>query len=244
MKIKKFIAIFTLIFTVYSSSVIAQIITIEPDSPSVDNCIPFGRSTDGPYVGFIYQNIPAFDLGIGDTLAFDLAGDAPNDHPIEYDIELAPTAVNGGSEASGVFTKIISNTQQAAVPYGDGIQGNYELEFAVEAPFNFPGGGLIIRFSNPGVNFTGDSSCEQVLVHGGPGDTSGYFVQRFYTDADGLFPYDSESFDSVGAFRVDANGEPPAPVPVVPVPTMSQWALIMLTMLLGLAVFTNRKRIF
>lgn len=34
------------------------------------------------------------------------------------------------------------------------------------------------------------------------------------------------------------------PSPAVPVPTMSEWALILLTMLLGLMVFTNRKRLF
>lgn len=34
------------------------------------------------------------------------------------------------------------------------------------------------------------------------------------------------------------------PAPIVPIPTMSEWALILLTMLLGLMVFTNRKRLF
>jgi hypothetical protein len=36
----------------------------------------------------------------------------------------------------------------------------------------------------------------------------------------------------------------PPPVPMVPVPTLSQWALILLTMLLGLMVFANRRRLF
>jgi hypothetical protein len=34
------------------------------------------------------------------------------------------------------------------------------------------------------------------------------------------------------------------PAPAVPIPTLSQWALIMLSMLLGLMVFSNRKRLF
>ena len=34
------------------------------------------------------------------------------------------------------------------------------------------------------------------------------------------------------------------PTPAIPVPTMSQWALIMLSMLLGLMVFANRKSLF
>lgn len=34
------------------------------------------------------------------------------------------------------------------------------------------------------------------------------------------------------------------PAPVTPIPTLSQWALIMLSMLLGLMAFSNRKRLF
>ena len=34
------------------------------------------------------------------------------------------------------------------------------------------------------------------------------------------------------------------PTPAMPVPTLSQWALIMLSMLLGLMVFANRRRLF
>lgn len=36
----------------------------------------------------------------------------------------------------------------------------------------------------------------------------------------------------------------PPPVPMVPIPAMSKWALILLTMLLGLMVFANRRRLF
>ena len=36
----------------------------------------------------------------------------------------------------------------------------------------------------------------------------------------------------------------PPPAPMVPVPAMSEWALILLTMLLGLMVFANRRRLF
>jgi hypothetical protein len=36
----------------------------------------------------------------------------------------------------------------------------------------------------------------------------------------------------------------PPPVPMVPIPTLSQWALILLTMLIGLMAFANRRRLF
>jgi len=45
-----------------------------------------------------------------------------------------------------------------------------------------------------------------------------------------------------GLMRVGEMGV--APAPIMPVPTMSEWALIVLSMLLGLMVFTNRKRLF
>jgi len=237
-KMKKHIAMLVVLFMVYSSPGVAQVLTIEPVTTNVGNCVPFGRSTNGPYTGFIYQNIPAFSLLPGDSLAFDLAGTVPNDNPIEYDIELAPTTVNGGSEASGTFTKVVSNTQQAAVPNGDTILGNYELAFIVEAPFSFSGGGLIIRFTNPGVNFTGDASCDQVLHWGDPGDASGFFVQRFWGDTDGLFPYQGGDASTVGAFRVGVLAEP------IPVPTLSEWALLTLSLLLfAWGVVASRKRL-
>jgi hypothetical protein len=37
---------------------------------------------------------------------------------------------------------------------------------------------------------------------------------------------------------------PPPPVPMIPVPAMSIWALMLLTMLLGLMVFAKRRRLF
>ena len=54
-----------------------------------------------------------------------------------------------------------------------------------------------------------------------------------------------EDVTDVGVACVD-DVVPPIdpPAPAVPVPTLSQWALIMLSMLLGLMVFSNRRRLF
>ena len=54
-----------------------------------------------------------------------------------------------------------------------------------------------------------------------------------------------EDVADVGVACVD-DVVPPVkpPIPATPVPTLSQWALIMLSMLLGLMVFSNRKRLF
>lgn len=54
------------------------------------------------------------------------------------------------------------------------------------------------------------------------------------------------SIDNV-TITADIEAPVPPPRPILPtsaIPTTSQWALIMLTMLLGLVVFTNRKRLF
>ncbi len=183
--------------------------TVYPDSPVVGNCFPFGMGPLGnpgttgpwgPYGGFVYQNLPPFDLQAGDTLAFDLG--QVNDVDIGLDIDMAPTTVNGGSVPATAFVRIASNTQTPNNPRGDTVMGNFELGFTVENAFNFAGGGLIIRFSNPSATYNADSSCDQVLVYGDPGDTSGFFVERFFTDADGTSPWDTEFLDTIGVFRV------------------------------------------
>lgn len=46
-------------------------------------------------------------------------------------------------------------------------------------------------------------------------------------------------------YAIELVSDVPLPLtPVEPVPTLSQWALIMLTMFLGLMVFVNRRRLF
>lgn len=59
----------------------------------------------------------------------------------------------------------------------------------------------------------------------------------------GLLNVDA-SYLSIDGISLMAAGPPVPPVEAVPVPTLSQWALIMLSMLLGLMVFANRKRLF
>lgn len=54
---------------------------------------------------------------------------------------------------------------------------------------------------------------------------------------------DDRTFFGADDFEAYSTGVVPAS-PSVPVPTTSQWALIMLTMLLGLMVFVNRRRLF
>jgi hypothetical protein len=151
-------------------------------------------------MGFIYQNVPAFELKEGDILAFDLG--AVNSADVQLDIELASTTVNGGDAPVLPFVQVVSNTQTPFNPNGDAVQGDFEMMFIAEAPFSFPGGGLIIRFSNPSAAYQLNTNCDQVLVHGNSADTSGFFVKRFWSDPDGQPPYDFEDLEDIGAFAV------------------------------------------
>jgi hypothetical protein len=189
-------------------------------------------------MGFIYRNIPAFSLALGDVLAFDL-GDV-NSQAVQLDIELAAAASNGSDVPNLPFVKVVSNTQTPLNPNGDTIVGDFEMQFTVEAPFVFPGGGLIIRFSNPSAAYQTNTICDQVLVFGFSSDTSGFFVKRFFGDPDGIPPYLFEDEGSIGAFRVIATGS------FANVPTLSEWGMIAAAVGLGLVgvFFAVRRRAF
>src|SRR5262249_29472848 len=160
-----------------ATHVCAATITLQGNSTTgPTNCIPFGGAGPYlPYMGFIYKNVPAFTLAVGEKVAFDLG--SPNDQPIMMDIALA-TAVSNGSDTPNAagFTTIVTGGIPSD-PDGDAIIGNYELAFTATAPFSFSGGGLIVRF-HPTGTFATDGDCGQVLMHSDASDSSGLFVER------------------------------------------------------------------
>jgi len=186
------------------------------DAPDEGNEFPFGRGDSWPQMGFVYKNIPPFNLKTGDTVAFDLG--AQNNVDIQLRIDMAATTVNGG-DIPGAYTTVVNNTQVPLNPRGNTVTGDYELQFTAQAPFSFPGGGLIIRFSNPGGAYATDIQQDPTLLNlANNTDSSGFFVKRFYHDADGLPPYDSSDTSAIGGFRLtllDATTTPTPPPPVV-----------------------------
>ena len=175
----------------------AFVLTVQPEQPQLQNsCLAFGAGGFDPvlpFMGLMYRNLPDFDLAPGDTLAFDLSD--VNEADIEIDIEIAEW--DPVSLESGPFTKIVSNTQTPANPRGDVIFGNYELEFEIEAPFNFSALGMVLRFSNPSPDYAKDDTCTQVGVTASPlQDTSDQFAGAFFGDSDGLAPWSNIDFDS------------------------------------------------
>jgi hypothetical protein len=193
----------------------SQTVTVAPTNPGpLDNCFPFGVGASNewpPFFGFVYKDIPAFQLKTGDSLAFDTG--AVNDTDVRVDIELAATTANGGDAPGLPFTKVVTNSQTPANPRGDTTVGNFELGFTAQAPFSFPGGGLIIRLSNPaGTAFMADMTCDADLVAATSADPSGKFVKRFFADTDGVPPYPNQSTDSIGGFQLTLADVPPTPL--------------------------------
>jgi hypothetical protein len=204
----------------------AATVTVSPDNPNVaSNCFPFGVGSPGPsqhwtpFAAFIYQNVPGFELKTGDTLAFDLG--AVNDADIELDIALARTVTNGTIVEGEPFKTVVTNDQTPLNPRGDTTVGNFELRFTAEAPFSFPGGGLIIRFSDPSTSYEADTNCDGVLNAATSSDTSGFFVRRSFQDPDGVFPWAAPGTPTdptccIGGFRVvttTPSVPPPNPLP-------------------------------
>jgi hypothetical protein len=196
----------------------ASTVNVNPVAPSGNNSFPFGRGDLWtPQMGFVYKNIPAFDLKPGDTIAFDLG--AQNEVDIQLQIDMAATTVNGG-DLPGTYTTIVPNTQVPLNPRGNAVMGDYELQFTAQAPFNFAGGGMIIRFSNPGGAFASDtvSSTPTMLNVTDSSDTSGFFVKRFFGDADGLPPYSLSDPGSIPGFHLNI-ADVPAPPAAAPTAT-------------------------
>jgi hypothetical protein len=180
-------------------------ITIGAAAPGAGNCWPFaGFLADvgwGPNFAFVYKNIPAFALRPDDVVAFDL--DAPNDTDIRMDVAMAPTTANGNDVNSGPFTTVATNAEPPANPRGDSTLSNYELRWTASSAFDFPGGGLLIRFSNATSAFASDTTCDATL--GGANsaaDASGFFVGRRHSDLDGVSPWDSGDDGAIGQFRL------------------------------------------
>jgi len=219
---KSFYLIVALIMGAYQSAAqAAATLTIAPtDTAAVVSCLAFGAgpgagsegADDGavgfdptsPYMGFIYKNIPAFELRSGDILAFDLG--LENDFDIELDIAMAPTTVNGGSDQAADFVRVVTNTQRPENPRGNTVEGDFELRFTVEESFSFSGGGLIIRFSNGSEAYRQDLTCGQVGIVATASDSSGYFVRAFWNDPDGLSPFPVEPVNPVKQREEIING--------------------------------------
>ncbi len=176
-----------------------------PSSYPAGNCIPFGDGfIFGDFMGFVYKDMPAFDLAPGDTIAFDLY--AKNDVDIEMNVAIAHTTVNGGTaEDFTGFLPIASGTP--TTPRGNLVSYDYELAWVAEFPVSFPGGGLIVRFEPTG-GYALDMNCTPVITATNSADPSGNFVWRFYSDPDGKSPWAGGDSFVIGIMRITSSSSP------------------------------------
>ena len=160
------------------------ILTIQTTNPYVSNCYPFGSNQQG-FSGFIYRNIPAFTLNVGDKIRFDMGGinNVDTRRNIYFSAaNINPSVWNGASQGVNAvgWTKVVADDQIPLNPRGNTIIGDFELTYVATSSFTFGGGGFIIGFggSSPGPYV--DNGCEQVGVCTTSSDPSGYFYKRFY----------------------------------------------------------------
>jgi uncharacterized protein (TIGR03382 family) len=157
----------------------ADVITIDDGGRPGTTTIPFTCSVGGeaeiwlPSMGFVYRNVEPFQLSPGDTIAFDTQMRATDPPDLGFlpqlDIALAhapdPTNPFKPDDLPGSDFTLVAHAAIAA-SRGNQILGDYELAFTVDTPFSFPGGGLIIRVSNPQgtLAIKSDSDCLPVIT--------------------------------------------------------------------------------
>jgi len=82
-----------------------------------------------------------------------------------------------------------------------------------------------------------DGSGYSVTVAGKPGDQT-------CTVSNGSGTIATADVTNVAVICVDDVGPPAEPPPATPIPTLSQWALILFSILISWMVFAHRKRLF
>jgi cysteine-rich repeat protein len=189
----------------------ADVITIDDGGLQGATAIPFTCSLGGdgeiwlPSMGFVYRNVEAFQLSAGDTIAFDIQMRAADPADLGFlpqlDIALAhasvpllpfkPDDLPGTSDFAIV---VHADTSTAASP-GNKVLRDYELKFTVDTPFSFPGGGLIIRVTNPkGVlAIKTDVDCLPVITADMQPTGTNRLVGTFKLETDAEYPWDAEN---------------------------------------------------
>ncbi|HYO47664.1 MAG TPA: hypothetical protein VEY33_13340 [Gemmatimonadota bacterium] len=168
-------------------------------SQVLNNVIPFGVNVQFSFTGFIYRNVSAFSLEVGDVIAFDLVG--ANSVEIRRTIFFATANKNPaacvfnpftgqitnpqGIATSSGWTQVVSETQIPQNAFGDGVLGNFELRYTAQAPFTFPGGGLLVGFQgSPPATYADATADGFVAGAANCTDPSGQFYARFFLHPD------------------------------------------------------------
>ena len=169
---------------------------------STNNCIPFDCLLSYEPSGFVYKNISALNLDVGDTISFDML--IPNQEDIIFDVYLLATP-NGDasfvnpSYLSLPWTKVSSAFNAGR---GDSISGNFDLTFILDQAFSFAGGGLAIMLDYVG----SDPDTYTNVPSWATTDGSSFAVEQFYT-ANGSYG-DRASIIAAVRFNDEVTGVP------------------------------------
>src|SRR4051812_12704057 len=190
----------------------ADVITIDDAGQQGTTSIPFTCSVEVdsplwlPTMGFVYRNVEPFDLSPGDTIAFDLQVHDPA-NPGRTDLGFQPQvdlALAHASDPANPFqpdhvagsTTDFTTVAHAGMASGPGNQvvRDYDLVFTVDAPFHFPGGGLIIRVANPlgPLAMKADGDCLSAITADVQPTGSNRLVGTFKLDLNGEFPFSNQ----------------------------------------------------
>jgi hypothetical protein len=167
------------------------LLSIIPASPTfLNNCIPFGNNTDFGFTGFIYRDVPAFNMNVGDKIRFDLG--ALNSVDIRRNIYFSaanknpegPNCARSQGVAAVSWSQVVSDGQIPVNSMGNNIVGDFELTYLAESAFSFVGGALLVGFQGSPPAAFADFGCEQVLNQTSCNDASGQFYGRFCLQPD------------------------------------------------------------
>ncbi|HET7502809.1 MAG TPA: OmpA family protein, partial [Kofleriaceae bacterium] len=185
----------------------ADVITIgraDAGKPGFSN-IPFTCSVgqDGeiwlPSMGFVYRDVEPFELAAGDTIAFDIemSPTDPDDLGFRPQLDIALAHASNAQPfqpddlPGSDFTTVVHGS--AASSQGNRTPDDYDLVFTADAPFSFPGGGLIIRVQKPlgELAIRTEAQCLPVISADEAPNGTNRLVGTFKIDQDGEAPFEN-----------------------------------------------------
>ena len=86
-----------------------------------------------PFAGFVYKNVPAFQLKPNDSIGFDLS--AQNTPTISCRSPWRRPRPTVATFPPRAFTTIVNNSNLPENPRGDTVNGDYELRFVAQTSF-------------------------------------------------------------------------------------------------------------
>jgi PKD repeat protein len=208
---------------------------------------------DIPPVSVFTHSCTALDCSFDGTTSSDVDG-----FVAEWDWDFGDGSFGTGDVAPHTFPAAGTYTVALTVTDDDGLTNasGQQINVAVTPPDNIPPVSLFTYNCNYlDCSFDGSTSTDSDGVvttwdwEFGDGNLgTGVTMDQSYAAAGTyvviLTVTDDDDATNASGREVNVTIPPPPDAASIPIPTVSVWALIMLSMLLGLTVFVNRRRLF